>query len=329
MNNIYTFIEFKNLNESMIGDAFKNLFKKIMTKLDKRIADNVASFAKKIEGKKDLKEVVPLVNTFLNTSKKILEEDLGKAADLETVRKTVADTCMSIFDTMQVLSKNFNNQEILAKNILADSKYKAIFNYDKLQDFNKNVTKNVNNFIAMSAKVAGIDDKTMKALYAKPIYESKENEENEFLFEAEVDQTTTDKGAETPNNTNQQNPADANKPDEGDKKEGDNKEGATVDAEKLTKMKDTLKTVINNNILGLIFKKFKDVDKLTSGGGENSKVNKEIQDVAKLMKGSKNLDSKKNLLNTIAGVDKSGTLANIRDVVAKELNIEPDKIGKF
>ena len=49
------------------------------------------------------------------------------------------------------------------------------------------------------------------------------------------------------------------------------------------------------------------------------------------MRGSNNLDSKKNLLNTIANVDSAGRLADVRDAIAKPLGIENPKktIGKF
>ena len=112
MNNIHSFKDFKKINEAtLIGQAFKNLMKKILVRIDKSLADNVTKFIKQIEGKNEIKDVVPYVNTFIETTNNFMENSLKKAGDVTTVRKIVADTCLSIFDTMQALAGQFKNNE--------------------------------------------------------------------------------------------------------------------------------------------------------------------------------------------------------------------------
>jgi hypothetical protein len=98
----------------------------------------------------------------------------------------------------------------------------------------------------------------------------------------------------------------------------------------IDKLKEANTTNFTQNFYGTVQKKLKAFKPTTGAGTAAPNAQKDVQDVAKTMTGSKNIDSKKNLLKAISNPKlTAGQLADVRDAVAGVLKVDPNTIGKF
>ena len=143
---------------------------------------------------------------------------------------------------------------------------------------------------------------------------------------------TTNNQPNTPTTdaTNQPNPTSTDnttKPADTTNQQGNQQQGN----QPIDKLKTENINQFTQQFYGNVQKKIK-AFKPQGGTTTNPNAQKDVQDVAKTMTGSKNIDSKKNLLKAISNPKlTSGQLADVRDAVAKVLKIDkPDQtIGKF
>lgn len=298
MKNIYSYNEF--LNEGLM-DLF---FKKIFSLLDKDSGENLDEFVKKIDKINDLKRGVII----FKESMKTLNDDLVKVIDEgteENIQKKWKDTLTVVYSSLNKMSEKYKIREIKPEVLYKESTNKILketFVRKDIKDFTANIDVNANALISELKKKAGIvEEKTNEA--------AGQDIENQSTT---TTTTTTTKGKDA--SVQPTDPTDPTQPAQ--KIEKDPKQ---------EKYKTESKTFAMNGLFGPLTKK---LDEIVAKSGPDV-PEKEVQDVAKSMRGSKNLDSKKQFLNTIRSIDDPKILGKLRDTLTADKVISKDEYDKM
>jgi len=272
LNNIYTYGDFVDVKNEGIWGAIKGMFKALFSKVSKKIETQINNFTAKIEGAKDWKAIQQVIIDDVTVTSTGINEEITNAKDLIDVRKIEYDTCISMYIKSADVSKKTGDGNLKPSVFLKDIKgYEKVFAYEKMEDFYKNLTVNVNAIVEANANQAGIDKNLIeemkkaaieKEAQAKPEAQTKpENasvniEETDKLFEGDGTEENTD---QTPNDSNSQ------------------EVGKDQDAENVTKQEDPkmskLKETTKQQLTGLL--------KNISDKYKNYKFNGKIQDSEK------------------------------------------------
>ena len=136
LKNIRNYQEFKDaVNEELLWDAIANLFKSIFAKIDKKLADAVANFTKKIDGAKTWEESV----RFYEEAVKVETQDMSTSIQTVTgplgLRKVLSDNASIVFIQLQELSNKYGSPDLAAKKFFTGQPEADMFNFDKSDKF--------------------------------------------------------------------------------------------------------------------------------------------------------------------------------------------------
>jgi hypothetical protein len=368
--------DYDPLNEAILGNfwnAIKGLFKTMLNNVDQKLAGHVNEFTKKIQAKNKPAEIIKVYEDDLNWFKTTLKTNMTNAKDLVGTRNSLYDMSKIWYVTMLEVAGQLKNNAYKPNVIYKDSPYKKVFDYEKAEDFNKNLAANLNEVVKNIGKKAGLKEDQLKTLdnsnpekkENKPAENQQKKEGNpdaaannvkpqqqqqqqagetlkqagekatkqvegekqnaglvigfkDFLFEAEqTGQNTPETTAQTKKQPENPKPA-----------QGQNTTNQpAIDPAVLEKFKTEANTFFDTDIIDYGFNKIHEMS--TKGGGDVA--DPDVEKIAKAMKGSNNLDSKKNLIKKITQLNNPGDLAKARDAVAKAFNIKDPQteIGKF
>jgi hypothetical protein len=134
-----------SMNEELLWDAVKNLFKTIFGKMDKKLADNINNFTRKIDGAKSYEEAVKFFLEDVANRVKYAEDIDDKITGPLGLRKVIADLSDAVFISLQVMVNKYQNQNLAPKNIFkGHPQDEKMFSFDKSDDFKKNLLTFVN-----------------------------------------------------------------------------------------------------------------------------------------------------------------------------------------
>ena len=365
LKNLRNYEEFKEaVNEELLWDAVKNLFSKLFGKMDKRLADAVNNFTKKIDGSKSYQESVKYFEETLAERSKGLDELYKNATAPYALRKLMADGSEALFVTCQIMSNKYQSPALAAKNIFKGTPDEKLFNFDSSEDFKKNITAAMNmKMIELNKKSTAYDEKALTDYLNK----------NTEIDKVEQPTTPTDNNQQTPTDNNQQTPTDNKQPNPNlnlasiiyDFNDTLNEDAATKmkpsNIPANAPMKKTTNTTnqptptestattpdpnappkgdINKlrqasddwvvNLYGTATKKVKEIKAPAAGAGGADPFDA----VAKNTKATGNTQNLAKLLRNIVNIPDAATLAKVRDEIAKAQKKDPTKfaeeIGKF
>lgn len=177
LKNIRTFQEFKDsVNEEALWDAVKNLFSTIFGKIDKRFADAINNYTKKLDGTKNWEDAVKVFEETLGVVRNGLPEMMKEVKGPLGLRKLVMSAYQEVYSMCQILAKSKYQQKGMAPALVfKGTTYEKIFSYDKAADFEKNLLP------AATAKIMEINKKF-------PAYDEKEL--NDYYTKYNKDMTT-------------------------------------------------------------------------------------------------------------------------------------------
>ena len=119
--NIKNYEDFKDsLNEELLWAAIKNLFSKVFGNIDKKLADSISNFTKRLDGSKSWDESLKIYEEF--TKKDLAETTVS----LKTVtgplglRKVLYDNSCRIFLELQEMSNKYQTPELQGKKIFLE-----------------------------------------------------------------------------------------------------------------------------------------------------------------------------------------------------------------
>jgi hypothetical protein len=148
LKNLRNYEEFKRdaVNEELLWDAVKKLFSTIFGKMDKKFADAINNFTKKLDGSKTWEEAVKFLEEIQGEFQKGFAESIAKAKGPLGVRKTLKDTYSSVYLACQEMAKSKYQQKAMSPiNLFKGQPDEKVFAYEKIDDFNKNLFTAVNN----------------------------------------------------------------------------------------------------------------------------------------------------------------------------------------
>lgn len=279
-------------NEFCNEGLFDNLFKQVFSLLDKESGQQLNDFTKKISNINDIKLAIPIMKENIKklNDNFLLVVDKGKPEEIE---KELKDSLIILYSSLQKMAEQYKIRGLRPEVLYKETNNKILFNTfvrKDIKDFMANIDVNVKAIISEIKKKSGI-------------VEEKTNEAEQLPTGQNVEKNATQptQGQAQPNNP-------AQSPDP-----------------KQQKFKDEMKKFATNGLFGPLIKQ---ITELMSNLGP-SVPDKEVQDMAKSMRGSKNLDSKKQFLNTISSIDDPKILGKLRDTLATDKVINKDEYDKM
>lgn len=130
--------EFGHLNEEALWATIKNLFSKIFGSINKALADAVANFTQKLDKSKSWEESVKYFNEALTLEAQDMQKSL-EGQDITGawgLRKVVGDNASIIFIQWLEMKNKYGIDTCAPKNVFQGN---AMFQFDKSDDFNKNI----------------------------------------------------------------------------------------------------------------------------------------------------------------------------------------------
>jgi len=165
LKNIRNYQEFKDsLNEELLWGAIKKLFSTIFAKIDKKLADNITNFTKKLDGSRNWTDSLRLFEQSTKDRQTICTENMNAATGPLGIRKVLYETSLVLFAQLQEMSNKYQLQDIAAKKVFEGQQEANMFNFDKVDDFNKNALAACNaKMLEMNkANTAGYDEASLK-----------------------------------------------------------------------------------------------------------------------------------------------------------------------
>lgn len=171
LKNIRNFKEFKQdaINEELLWDAVKKLFSTIFGKMDKKLADSIANFTKKLDGTKTWEDTVRVYREVEGDLKNKLNQNMEAAQDPLTIRKVLADNYRINYTLCQELAKGkFQPQEMLPANVFKGHPDEKIFNFNDAKSFEANLLQSMNaKMIELNKASQGVYDEKALTDYLK------------------------------------------------------------------------------------------------------------------------------------------------------------------
>lgn len=300
LNNVRNYNEFKDsLNEELLWGAIKNLFSKIFAKIDKKLADSIANFTKKLDGSKTWQDSIKLYEEAVRFEQNQMVESIKTVAGPLGVRKVLADNCIINYVQLQELSNKYQSGALAAKAIFANREGN-MFNFDNSDQFNNNLMQAMNAKVLELGKVSGY----------------KENELTEYLKNnTNMEQVQQAATGET---TSYSNFSKSEKLFE----EVDNK--PIIPTGDLAQLKNNSQNWLTNNIYGYALEAVKKVPQPANAGAaaEGDAIDKAVA----ASKATTLHGSLSNLLKGIINIPDKNTLIKIRDILATSQGKTPQQM---
>lgn len=343
--------EQESLNEG-IFDALKNIMK-FFKGVNRILQTNIENFTKKLDASKNWQDTLTNINTMvIQPNTKYFEDNIKTATTVSQIRKINYEVHLSTFTELNATYKKWDvtnpKSPINPAVMFIGTPFANMYNFQDTQSFTKNLPNAINGLVSTYAKTSGypMDDIT------KSINDYKDLTQNPPVGTEKPTETAPEKPATQPvkpvtepvkppvqnNNVNASYTisfSDFKKLNEEDETTTPASPTTTTSAKPnetgtIDKLKEANTTNFTQDFYGTVQKKLKAFKPATGTGTVSPNAQKDVQDVAKTMKGTQNLDSSKNLIKTISNPKLTkGQLADVRDAVAGVLKIDPNTIGKF
>jgi len=341
LKNIRHFQEFKDsVNEELLWDAIKNLFSKVFGNIDKKLADKIGEFTKKLDGSKDWNESVRLFEQSTKDRQLLAAESLKTANGPLGVRKVVYDNASMVFLTLQEMSNKYQSPALAAKTIFT-GKEGDMFNHDKSEEFTKNLVNACNAIMLEINNTSQAYDKAALEKYLKeniadiskvqPAPEQQTNTTGEQQTNTTGEQQTNTTGEQQTNTTNPVEPTKQNLSAEYDFKDKlfEDEAAATtpqggVPQGDVNKLKEGTTNWLTNNLFGYSLTKLKEVKAPAAGAGGADPFDA----VAKGAKGTKYPQNLAKLLRNIVNLPDADSLGRVRDAIAGVENKDKEQFKK-
>jgi len=341
LKNIRHFQEFKDaVNEELLWDAIKNLFSKIFGNIDKKLADAVANFTKKLDKSKSWEESLKFYEEATKLEIKNMNDSMGTVTGPLGLRKIISDNSSINFIQLQELSNKYGSSELSAKKIFAGQPEAEMFNFDKSDQFNNNLLSASNDKLIELNKITKAYDEKLLTDYLnknnnlnnveKPAEQKPAGEQNpagvqkpvenvnanyvanyvknDALFEADAEQKPVEqKPAGEPvsgNQTKAVTTTDQNAPPKGN-----------IDA-----LKQSSNTWMTNQLYGFALDKVKKTPKPAKVGNEDA-----FDTIAKGSKATTLYPNMAKLLRNIVNITDKSKLLKVRDAAALAAGKTPDE----
>lgn len=336
LKNIRTFEEFKDsVNEELLWDAIKGLFSKIFGKIDKKLADAVANFTKKLDGAKSWEESVRYFEEALNVEKTDMKATLETVSGPLGLRKVIADNASISFIQLQELTNKYQIPNLAPKVVYAGQPEEEMFKFDKSEEFNNNVMQAANAKVIELNKANGapyneqelttyLTANSKDMAIVQPVAAPGTPTIAEKPAEQKTEVKPTGKDAV---NQNQQNTqfGDSFSYFGGVKlnEEADPAPTGTIPTGDVSKLKVAAETWVTENIYGYSLKKVKEVKPPAKIGAEDAVMN-----IAKGSRATKLPQNLAKLLKNIINIEDQAKLIQVRDAIAKIQGKNPDDFKK-
>jgi len=337
LKNLKNFGEFKDsLNEELLWGAIKNLFNKLFSNMDKKLADQVNNFTKKIDAAKTWDESVRAFEADMASMKTKVETNVNAATGLLGFRKALADLSEALFVELQVLSNKYQVPELTAAKVFAGTPEAEMFNKKNSEEFKTSLVTPLNAKIIELNKTgaAGYDEVALKTYLdaqnnidateqattggGSPVNASHLYQSPNKLFEATPVPSTPATPATPAEPATPADPATPAAPATGTPPQGD-----------ITKLKAPAIKWITENLSGIALKKVKEVQKPKGNAATDP-----FDQAALNTKATGNTQNLAKLLRNIVQLPTAADLAKVRDNLAtlgknRENPTFKDDIGKF
>jgi hypothetical protein len=326
LKNIRTFDEFREgdqMNEELLWGAIKQLFGKLFSGVDKKLADSVNNFTKKLDASKTYEESIRLFEQSTRDRITLMNESIKGVTGPLGVRKLMYDNSSMVFLTLQELANKYQSQDLAAKKIFEGQPESQMFNFDKSEDFKKNALnvlnakvmemnktskayndKDLDTYLKANNNIESVDQVTG----GQPV-ENTQYGKSDKVFESEQQQT----GNQQPNQ--QQNTTTPAAP-------------RSIPQGNIENLKTESSKFLTNNIYGYSLNKVKSVKATATKATVDP-----VDTISKTAKGTKNFDTMSKLLRYILNMEDTNKLGNLRDQIAKldgkDINQFKTDIGKF
>ena len=320
--------EEENINEGFF-DFLKKLGQfatKIYKTIDKQLQNELANTTKKVES--DPKNAKNIVKNHIVKQIDFFKKDVTESKNIYDIRKAFADCLFMTYVVQQDFNKSLGDKftfDVIFKSAPDNTKkfFMGATNYDV---FIKNAPNFINNIFGYFAKQSNIDIKEIAKINVKNW--------NEIV----QDKLSADKeGQEKPVESGQKPPAEDMDQQSAGEGGGLSAESIiykfsdkiferydnTFKAENLDAMKETINKWLEFSLKKPITLTIDGIKNVVEGLPDV-----EVQKFADSIKGSQNIESKKNLINQLTKLDASG-LAVVRDAIANHLQIDKNQIGLF
>ncbi len=145
LKNIRHFEEFKDaVNEELLWGAVKNLLSTIFGKMDKKFADSINNFTKKIDGTKTWEEAVKFMEQADGDVKNKMTEGLKTVTGPLGLRKLLVDVSDTVFTELMVLFNRYGQKEATPRKIFEGTPNAQMFAFDKAKDFKAALANSLN-----------------------------------------------------------------------------------------------------------------------------------------------------------------------------------------
>ena len=322
------------VNEGLIGDAFKGLFKGIFGRMSKAVADKVNAFNDKLKNAASLKDALPLITTFAgeqsttfdnmvkDTTEGTRGEKLSNVDKMKDIKGHVKDQLSVIQLQLNTLSQKFNNPDLKPNKFYEKSNNKLVkdtFNFTDEKTFEKNLDVNTLNICKSMGKTAGLDDTKLDVLKQPFDYNDviKKGGSKSATPDQKTDttQNTTTTGTEQKTDTTQQpgTTTETPKTESVDNKifEADAAPAVDISDDDLKKFGTELSKFIKEGLYGGLTKHLTDVS--SKGGGATAIKDEDLKKITQNVNITTNKDNLNKILQKILS-DKN-SLLKVRDAL--------------
>lgn len=337
LKNLKNFNEFKDsLNEELLLGAIKNLFNKLFSKMDKKLATAVQMFTDKIDKSQNWETSVKAFEDSTKIRMNAANEGIQKAAGPLGVRKMLVDSSQSLFLELQVLYNKYQSSNLAAKNIF---KGDEMFNKNSSEEFSKGIFESINAKMIELNKTsqAGYNEEQLKEYLTK----NTDINQTENIDQQQQQQIKAEKKSylnynkiyeDVPiynaQNLNQSNSNQANTDNQNNQTNTGNQNNTMLQGN-INNLKNGSIKWLNENLYGLSLKKIKEIKAPTPATGGSDP----FDSIAKNSKATGNSQNLAKLLRNIVNIPDTNTLAKVRDAIADARGIDKNKfieeIGKF
>jgi hypothetical protein len=283
-------VDINQINEGIfdfLGKLFSGAFKMVSD----QIKNNVKDFSNLIKNKKSLKDALPELKKQFENMNTEFEKFTTEQKSLPEYKQQVKDYFSEVYMILDSISRKFNADKYKPFNFYQNTKnplFKKIFQYEKPENFMKNLDAHVTSILKDQGKKSGMNDNEL-AKFDEAIKESLK------IFE---------QGEETTTQTTQTTQTDPN---------AQQTQGSSISPEIMTKFEDSVKNFIKDDLLMPLSKQLEtsiNDSKDDVGGAQIQKVASTIPDNV-----SNNIESKKTIIKSISEIGDKNTLIKIRDIL--------------
>jgi hypothetical protein len=155
LKNIRNYEQFKgSLNEELLWDAVKKLFSTLFGKMDKKLADSINNFTRKIDSSKTYEDAVKFFIEEVNYRMQYVNEIDDNITGPLGLRKVIVDLSEAVYLSLQVMVNKYQNLALAPKNFFKGQPDEKMFSFDTSKDFQANIMNFVNAKIIQMNKTA-------------------------------------------------------------------------------------------------------------------------------------------------------------------------------